>query len=186
MNQKRNEKAMTYVYQLRREKGWSQERLAQISDVSVRTIQRIEAGQSAGMETLNCLAAVFEVDVKTLMPTNSFNDDIHPKTKTEKDSAMHTIEDVKNIENKHRVIQKSEEYMNHIKAFKLNAFCALLILPALWFVNEWLSPQFYWITIVAVFWGIAMIIHAITIKTLYGAFNLKWHKAEIEDHLSAN
>lgn len=51
----------------RLEKAWSQEELARHSGLSTRTIQRIESGQKAGLESLKCLAAVFETSVSTLM-----------------------------------------------------------------------------------------------------------------------
>jgi transcriptional regulator with XRE-family HTH domain len=44
----------------------SQEQLAQISGLNVRTIQRIESGSNASLESLKCLAAALEVDVSTL------------------------------------------------------------------------------------------------------------------------
>ena len=44
----------------------SQEQLAQMSGLNVRTIQRIENGHNASLESLKCLAAVLEVDVPTL------------------------------------------------------------------------------------------------------------------------
>lgn len=44
----------------------SQEQLAQISGLNVRTIQRIESGSNASLESLKCLAAALEVDVETL------------------------------------------------------------------------------------------------------------------------
>jgi transcriptional regulator with XRE-family HTH domain len=44
----------------------SQEQLAQISGLNVRTIQRIESGNNASLESLKCLAAALEVDVSTL------------------------------------------------------------------------------------------------------------------------
>ena len=59
------------VRKLRIEKGWSQETLAQISDLSVRTIQRIERGGNASLETLGALAAAFEVDIATLATETS-------------------------------------------------------------------------------------------------------------------
>ena len=37
-----------------------------MSGLSLRTIQRVESGQSASLETLKSLAAVFEIDVDTL------------------------------------------------------------------------------------------------------------------------
>ena len=54
------------IKKMRISKGWSQEQLAQFSGLSVRTIQRIERGHNAGLESLKCLAAVFEVDVSIL------------------------------------------------------------------------------------------------------------------------
>lgn len=45
---------------MRRAKGWSQEQLADISGVSIRTIQRLEAGEAPGLETQKALAAAFE------------------------------------------------------------------------------------------------------------------------------
>jgi transcriptional regulator with XRE-family HTH domain len=52
--------------QLRISRHLSQEQLAQMSGLNVRTIQRIESGHKASVESLKCLAAVFEVDVSTL------------------------------------------------------------------------------------------------------------------------
>lgn len=51
---------------LRDKKQWSQEQLAHVSGLNVRTIQRVESGKKASLETLKCLAAVFEVDISKL------------------------------------------------------------------------------------------------------------------------
>jgi transcriptional regulator with XRE-family HTH domain len=59
------------VKSLRLDKNWSQEQLAQLSGLNIRTIQRIEKGDSVGLETLKSLAAVFEVDVNELKNHNS-------------------------------------------------------------------------------------------------------------------
>jgi transcriptional regulator with XRE-family HTH domain len=55
------------IQQRRLEKAWSQEELARHSGLSTRTIQRIEGGQKAGLESLKCLAAVFETSISELM-----------------------------------------------------------------------------------------------------------------------
>jgi transcriptional regulator with XRE-family HTH domain len=50
----------------REERHWSQEHLAELADIGVRTIQRIENGEKASNETLMALAAAFNVDVAAL------------------------------------------------------------------------------------------------------------------------
>ncbi|BDX08429.1 helix-turn-helix domain-containing protein [Planctobacterium marinum] len=52
--------------QLRLSKHWSQEQLAEMSGLSVRTIQRIESGQNASLESMKCLAAALDVTIETL------------------------------------------------------------------------------------------------------------------------
>jgi XRE family transcriptional regulator, regulator of sulfur utilization len=59
------------VRKLRLQRGWSQEHLAELVGVSVRTIQRIERGYSPGLETSKALASVFEVDVSTFTSEES-------------------------------------------------------------------------------------------------------------------
>ena len=51
---------------LRMDRNWSQEQLAQLSGLNVRTIQRVEKGESVGIETLKSLAAVFEMSTDEL------------------------------------------------------------------------------------------------------------------------
>ncbi len=54
------------VKELRQERGWSQEQLADNSGLSLRTIQRIEATNKAGYESLRCLALAFQIEVPAL------------------------------------------------------------------------------------------------------------------------
>jgi transcriptional regulator with XRE-family HTH domain len=55
------------VRRLRTEHGWSQDRLAQASGLSLRTIQRVEADGTASMETTVSLAATFGVQLTGLL-----------------------------------------------------------------------------------------------------------------------
>lgn len=54
------------IRKLRHKKGWSQEQLADLCGLNVRTIQRVENGNQASLETLKSLASVFELDISTL------------------------------------------------------------------------------------------------------------------------
>ncbi|MEL7477326.1 MAG: helix-turn-helix domain-containing protein [Pseudomonadota bacterium] len=61
--------------QLRIQKGWSQEALSEKSNISVRTLQRIENGKTANLTTLKALADALEVEVMQLTQpdTPSYN-----------------------------------------------------------------------------------------------------------------
>ena len=54
------------IKKLRNKHHFSQEQLATMSGLSLRTIQRVESGKSASLETLKSLAAVFEVEIEFL------------------------------------------------------------------------------------------------------------------------
>ena len=51
------------IKNMRLERHWSQDQLAEMSGLSIRTIQRIENGENAGLESLKSLASVFEMDI---------------------------------------------------------------------------------------------------------------------------
>lgn len=46
----------------RKQRGWTQQQLADICDVNLRTIQRIESTGSASAESISALASAFEID----------------------------------------------------------------------------------------------------------------------------
>ncbi len=48
------------LIQLRNARAWSQQHLADVSGLSLRTIQRIEKTQSASHDSIGALASVFE------------------------------------------------------------------------------------------------------------------------------
>jgi len=51
---------------LREKRGWSQGHLAEIAGLSTRTVQRIESGNNASLESIMSLASSLEVDISTL------------------------------------------------------------------------------------------------------------------------
>lgn len=50
----------------REERRWSQEHLAQLAGVGLRTLQRIENGENASPDSVSALAAAFNVDAMAL------------------------------------------------------------------------------------------------------------------------
>lgn len=59
----------TRIAHLRQEIGWTQERLSTESGVGLRTIQRLEAGKDASLETLSLVADALRVPVRELFAT---------------------------------------------------------------------------------------------------------------------
>ena len=51
---------------LRQDRNWSQEQLAEMSGLGLRTIQRIESGDKAGAESLAALSATFGIEIAHL------------------------------------------------------------------------------------------------------------------------
>jgi transcriptional regulator with XRE-family HTH domain len=56
-----------HLKELRTSRAWSQEQLAKMAGLDVRTIQRVEKGNVASFESLKSIAAVFKIDVKELL-----------------------------------------------------------------------------------------------------------------------
>jgi transcriptional regulator with XRE-family HTH domain len=125
---------------MRLERHWSQEQLATMSGLSIRTIQRIENGENAGLESLKSLASVFEVN---LVDSNK-------------------EEDLKQI-------RKEEAYIQNIKGFyKLIAVAILsLVMPLIIAINDsnnW--TLFLWILMS---WVIILGIYYINVFDFFGA-----------------
>ncbi|MBH0082367.1 helix-turn-helix domain-containing protein [Salinibacterium sp. SWN167] len=59
----------TRIVDLRRERAWTQEKLATECGVGIRTIQRLEAGNDASLETLSLVADALGAPVRDLFAT---------------------------------------------------------------------------------------------------------------------
>jgi len=64
----------TRIVDLRTQMGWTQERLADESGVTVRTVQRLEAGNDGSLDTLSRVAKAFGVPVRDLFVTMAEDD----------------------------------------------------------------------------------------------------------------
>ena len=127
------------IKKMRLERHWSQDQLAEMSGLSVRTIQRIENGENAGLESLKSLAAVFETNIA----------DSDKKVEMEQ-------------------IRKEEEYVQNVKGFyKLLAIALLsLLVPFILAVNDSsLWSVFLWILLS---WGVLLGIYSLNIFDFFG------------------
>ena len=154
------------IRKLRLENGWSQEQLAEMSGLSVRTIQRIERGQKPGLESLKCLAAVFETDVANLsMETDMSND-------TDKERFRMSNEE-----------RSAIEYVRELKAFYSHLITFIIVMPGLYFLNMWTSPDYTWFWWPLIGWGLGLAIHGFSVFEIFNFFNPEWEQKQIEKRL---
>jgi transcriptional regulator with XRE-family HTH domain len=150
------------VRKLRMQRGWSQEQLAQFSGLSVRTIQRIEGGKTAGLESLKSLAAVFEVNIQDIQQ------EMVMSTNTNfSDKEIKVIEHVKDI----------KDFYSHLINYGI-------VVGAFFILNLITSPNYIWAWWIAIGWGIGVISHALSIFDVINFFGADWERKQIEKRLN--
>ena len=153
------------------DRGWSQEDLAQLSGLSVRTIQRLETGKRASLESLKCLAAVFETSVSELVEEQTMTNTQPPPPPP---ASTYFTEQAE---------RDAIAYVQNLKGFHLNWISFLIIVPMLFLLNLWLSPEVWWIVIVILSWGGAILLHAVLLFSMFSLFSGKWEQTEFQKRM---
>ena len=150
------------IQKLRLLRGWSQEQLATLSGLSVRTIQRIERGQKASAESYKALASVFELDYSTLQ-----------------ESGMDIQFDGK--------ISNQEFFaFQHVRAkkgFYFHLIQYVLVVGSSLAVNVWLTPKHWWVQWMVIWWTPWLLFHGLRVFNLIPFLDTKWEKREVEKYL---
>ncbi len=128
------------VKPLRLEKGWSQEQLAEIAGLSVRTIQRLENGGACSLETAKALSAVFDTPPDYFLNNTSSLD--APQR-----------EKLADVERERRLRRRFKFYRHLISFLVVNAGLVL--------INLIFNPETIWFHYPLLGWGIGLILHAI-------------------------
>ncbi len=143
------------AYRLAR--AWSQEQLAEMAAISVRTVQRIENQEQPSLETLSALAAVFEVSVTEL----SGNGD------SESDEAVDQ-----------RIIAAREK-VNAESRFWRSLLTAVIVCALLYLLNRTTSPQSDWSLWVAAIWGALILLRGLRIF-IFATRIADWQKKRLQ------
>ncbi|MGY8663635.1 helix-turn-helix domain-containing protein [Bradyrhizobium sp. UFLA05-109] len=151
------------VQKLRLQRGWSQEELAELSGLSVRTIQRIERGNAASMESLKALGAVFEIDFSTLKETDM---DMTAGEQTMKPDEVLAFNRVRKI-----------------KGFYLHVTQYCIVVGVLAVFNIMTYPRYLWVLWVAFGWGTAVLIHGLRTFDKVPFMTGEWERREVERYL---
>jgi transcriptional regulator with XRE-family HTH domain len=151
------------IQKLRLQHDWSQQQLAEASGLSVRTIQRLEAGNPASVESLKCLAAVFEVDTSTLYPE-------HTMTTT-----TDTLNDTREKE--------AFAYVRNLRGFYLHLLRYIVIVLGLLAVNLTVAPHRMWVYWVMGGWGLGLLLHAVRVFKPLSFLGPQWERRQVEKRL---
>jgi len=159
------------VQKLRLQRGWSQQQLAELSGLSVRTIQRIENGSAASTESLKSLASVFEIDFSTLSSEPAM-----PDTPTPTSSPIHTP-------SASQQEQLALLEVRKLKGFYLHLAQYVVVIAALCAINLLTTPHRLWFYWPALGWGIGILAHAATIFGWLPFLGVDWEKRQVEKRL---
>ncbi len=158
------------IQKLRLQRGWSQEQLAELSGLSVRTIQRLERGQPASLETLKALGAVFDVDVSTLQePDMSLSADT--PTKPASVPASEAEEAL------------AFAHVRSIKAFYVSLAQYVIGITLLSILNLVTSPHYFWAIFPMLGWGIGVAFHGLRVFDKIPLLTGDWERRQVEKRL---
>lgn len=166
-----NGEKLMLVKKLRLQRGWSQEQLAELVGVSVRTIQRIERGLTPGLETAKALASVFEVELSTFMPE------------------VQTMDQKQTQHNAIAISDEEKAAMNYVKSIKefydhLLVYIVFLLVYGGLALFEAMGDQKI-ILFGLAGWGIGVVIHGLVAfeKISLWGIGARWEKNAIEKRL---
>jgi transcriptional regulator with XRE-family HTH domain len=150
------------VQKLRLQRGWSQQQLAELSGLNIRTIQRIEKGQEPSVESLKSLAAVFNLEFSTLKEQGMDN------VISESQSAEEILA--------FKQVRKLKDFYIHLANY-------VLVIAVLTVVNALTTPNRWWVQWVIIGWGIGVFSHWLQISERFGLLGSKWEKEQVEKRL---
>jgi transcriptional regulator with XRE-family HTH domain len=150
------------VQKLRLQRGWSQQQLAELSGLNVRTIQRIEKGQEPSVESLKSLAAVFNVDFSTL-----------------KEQGMENV--INESQSAEEILAFNQ--VRKLKGFYIHLAQYVLVVTLLAFINVFASPNRWWVHWVIIGWGLGVLFHWLQVSDRFSLFGSKWEKEQVEKRL---
>ena len=154
----------------RLERGWTQEQLAEAAGISTRTVQRLEAGRSANLESLKCLAAVFETNVATLIEEQKMaQSNTHEHTISEQTQTYLEAEAIK--------------YVKNVKDFYKHLVVFIIVSPCLVAFNAWLTPGVWWVVWAIGPWAFAIAMHILAVFGFLKFLGPDWEQRQFQKRM---
>jgi transcriptional regulator with XRE-family HTH domain len=159
------------VQKLRLKHGWSQEQLADLSGLSVRTIQRIERGQAASVETLKALGAVFGVDF-SIFQEQEMTSPLEPVAAVGSQSPAVTNEEA-----------LAFAHVRNVKGFYMHLTQFVAVNAILVIINLVTYPRFFWAAFPIIGWGAGLLIHGLRVFDKIPLLTADWERRAVEKRL---
>lgn len=150
------------IQDMRLGKGWSQQQLADISGLNVRTIQRIERGDQASLETYKALGAAFDVDFLTIKEAR-----VRDITSSPENVELFLA---------YRKAQQVRGFYGHLLTY-------VLVNAGLAAINLLTFPKMLWFVFPLIGWGLGLAAHAAKAFDLLPWSGVAWERRFIEQHL---
>lgn len=144
---------------LRLSRAWSQEQLAELSSLSVRTVQRIENGERASLDTLGAIAAAFGVNVTELMTEDN-----------EQSLSGESLE---------LRIQGAQRQVRQESHFWRSLILLIIVIPSLFVINQMTSPTTQWYLWPLLIWGSLLLLRALKVFWLRDRWQ-RWEQARLQ------
>jgi len=160
------------IQKLRLQRGWSQEQLAEVSGLSVRTVQRIERGRPASLETLKALGAAFEIDFSDLkepdMNATSSQQTLSPSTLNQHVSTDEAL---------------ALAHVRKLRGFYMHLVLYGLMIGFLAVVNLITYRHYLWFFWPALGWAIGLMLHGLRVFDKVPFLNGEWERRQVEKQL---
>lgn len=146
------------------DRGWSQETLAELSGLSVRTIQRVERGGRASLDSMTALANAFDVSIN----------DLSTETEMYQQNAIDPRE------------EQVLEHVRDIKGFYQHAIwygvtnLILAVANLIWF------PGQFWVLWCLLGWGLGLASHGLAVFEVFTLFDADWEKRQVAKRLGVD
>lgn len=150
------------VQKLRLQRGWSQEDLADLSALSVRTIQRVESGHAASAESLKGLASVFEVDFLSLKEPAM---DSPSAPGVDKDEALALAH-----------VRRVRRFYHHLIQYAA-------VVSVLAVANYITNPHYPWFLWVAISWGAVVAVQGLQAFDKLPFQTAAWERRQVEKYM---
>jgi transcriptional regulator with XRE-family HTH domain len=155
------------IQKLRLQRGWSQEQLAEISGLSVRTIQRLERGQTASVESLKALGAAFEIDFSALKEPDM--ETATSPTALSPDEAL------------------ALAHVRKLRGFYIHLVQYCVVIAVLAAINLLTMRHYhywnFWFIWAALGWGIGLAFHGLRVFDKVPFLNGDWERRQVEKYL---